>query len=146
MSQSASVPARREQPKALAQDLAPRRRRRLVEQEEDGDDVGLAAREPRRLGVVPFISHVVAEVQRARVRQVPRRPQHLGRRVDADDGRPVPFRDLAVAPVPVPRSTQFVTGGAPTMARAASTTSQAALRVSRPPYAKASRPAVNLCE
>ena len=54
--------------------------------------------------------------------------------------------DLAVAPVPVPRSTQFVTGGAPTMARAASTTSQAALRVSRPPYAKASRPAVNLCE
>ena len=38
--------ARREQPKALAQDLAPRRRRRLVEQEEDGDDVGLAAREP----------------------------------------------------------------------------------------------------
>ena len=83
--------ARREQPKALAQDLAPRRRRRLVEQEEDGDDVGLAAREPRRLGVVPFIGHVVAEVQRARVRQVPRRPQHLGRRVDADDGRLVPF-------------------------------------------------------
>mmetsp|Transcript_3879 Transcript_3879/g.9704 ORF Transcript_3879/g.9704 Transcript_3879/m.9704 type:complete len:239 (-) Transcript_3879:142-858(-) len=49
------------------------------------------AREARRLGVVPLVRDVVAEVQRARVRQVPRRPQHLRRRVHADDGGLVPF-------------------------------------------------------
>ena len=85
----------------------------------------------RRLVVARLLAtYAVALTPGLRPRQPPRGATRLASTPTTDAW--YLFRsDLAVAPVPVPRSTQFVTGGAPTMARAASTTSQAALRLCR---------------
>mmetsp|Transcript_18949 Transcript_18949/g.56285 ORF Transcript_18949/g.56285 Transcript_18949/m.56285 type:complete len:233 (-) Transcript_18949:418-1116(-) len=77
-------PARLEQPQALLEDLPPRRRGRLVQQEEDRGDVRRRARQARALRVAPPVGDVEAEVE-GRPREVPGRAQHLGARVHGHD-------------------------------------------------------------